>query len=384
MVVTRGKLFGPIRRMEDGGSIFKEERALYPEFLPQKLIHRESEVEFLVDCIRPILTRSKPGNVFVYGPPGVGKTVVTKTILEELKENSDVVSVYINCWQQDTRHAILTQLSYQLGSFAPRRGTATDEVYEKFLEGARKNKRDILVVLDEIDKLLIKDGSQALYDILRLDVPEVVTGIILISNDPYALRRLDERTKSSLAPREIEFKTYGFEEIKDILEARAKLAFVPDSLEKGTLSAIARFVVDSGGDIRQGLDCLLKAGQYADSFSNKITPAHVKKQVLNVQNVKLRKMLQGMSDEHKLLLHTIAESTTEETGIMTGKLFKAYQARGGSMASRTFRKYITDLQDLGFLKTRLTGMGTRGKSRNISLKFEKDAVLKLIGELEKR
>ena len=379
MVITRGRLFGPERRFdEEERSVFKEERALYPEFIPPKLPHREGDVEFMIDAIRPILKHSRPANLFIHGPPGVGKTHSTKFLLDELKETSDVIPIYINCWQNDTRHAILTQLSYSLGSFSPRRGTATDEAYEKFIEGVKRHKRCLLIVFDEIDKLLIKDGSQALYDVLRLDVPEIVSGVILISNDPYALRRLDDRTRSSLNPLEIEFKPYKFDEVKDILTERAKIAFTPEALDAGVLSAVARFVMDNGGDIRMGLDCLLKAGQYADSFSNKVTPAHVKKQVLNVQNVKLRIMLKDMSEDHKALLATLAKEKTES--VMTGKLFEAYEKSGGKMAPRTFRKYVTDLEDLGFIKAEATGPGTRGQSRKISLKFEKEAVLKLLVE----
>ncbi len=369
----RGGLF--LERSSDR-SIFAEESILYPEHLPDILPHREGQISYLADCIRPVASGSKPTNVFVHGPPGVGKTAVTKFILRELKEGTDVIPAYLNCWQRDTRHAILTQLAYKMGAFAPRRGTATDEIYSTFVEGAKRSKRNMVVVLDEVDKLLIKDGSQAIYDLLRGEFQNQV-GLVLISNDEYALRRLDDRTRSSLSAQEIEYLPYNFEELKDILGKRVEFAFVPDSVEAGVVTAVSRYVAENGGDVRLGLECLLRAGQLADVRGNKLKVEHVHAIFKKIQGSKLKEMLGNIGDEHKLLLKALAR-LREKGDVKTGELMAAYRAAGGKAADRTFRKYINDLESLGFLRTEKTGKGFRGKSKIIDLKFEPSRVLSIL------
>jgi Cdc6-related protein, AAA superfamily ATPase len=55
-------------------SVFKREEALYPEYLPLNLPHREGQIKLISENLSLLLKNSKPMNIFIYGPPGVGKT----------------------------------------------------------------------------------------------------------------------------------------------------------------------------------------------------------------------------------------------------------------------------------------------------------------------
>ena len=72
-------------------SLFKDERFLYPEFVPERLPFRDEEISELVYCLKPATQGKKPTNVFVFGKPGTGKTVALKFVLNELEEFSEML-----------------------------------------------------------------------------------------------------------------------------------------------------------------------------------------------------------------------------------------------------------------------------------------------------
>lgn len=360
----RGDLFsqqqyGPER------SIFLDESVLYPEHLPEVLPHREGQVEFLAECIRPVTCGSRPTNVFMHGPPGIGKTAVAKFVLRELKENTSVLGIYVNCWHYNSRHSVLSQLALHLGSFAQRRGTATDEVYDKFAEGWKKSTRNAVVILDEADRLLMReDGPMTIYDLVRRE-GHAQMGLILISNDEYALRRLDARTMSSLNGTDVGFQKYNLAELKSIFSERVKYAFVPGTVDAGVVPAVATFAAGNGSDVRLGLECLLRGGQAADLKGNRF-PADILPGVFGkVRNSARNELVKGLQEEQKKIVDELSKAGRS---LCTGELFESYSKSGGGAAPRTFRKHISELEALGVISAETTGKGVRGKSRVIKLK----------------
>ena len=192
-------------------SVFKDERFLYPEFVPDKLLHREKEIESLAGSLSPIIKGKKPANVFLTGSTGVGKTTAAKFVLKEMQEYSDrAKSLYLNCFEFNSRHAVLSAITNFLGIASPRRGIATDEIYGSMLEALKKCGFSPLVVLDEADQLFMaSDGQKLLYDLLRIvEVEKNVFGLVLISNDAELMLSLDDRIRSSLSEEKIVFESY--------------------------------------------------------------------------------------------------------------------------------------------------------------------------------
>src|SRR3990167_7065903 len=115
--------------------VFKSERFLYPEFVPERLPHRDAEIDNLVYCFQPLTKGLKAHNMFVFGKTGVGKTACVKFVLNELQEFSDrVKALYLNCFEFNSRHSIISKLSNFLGLAMPSRGLSTAELYESLLE----------------------------------------------------------------------------------------------------------------------------------------------------------------------------------------------------------------------------------------------------------
>jgi cell division control protein 6 len=206
-------------------SVFKREEVLYPEYLPLNLPHREGQIKLISENLSLLLKNSKPMNIFIYGPPGVGKTVVAKFILREFEQYSGIKNIYINCWQYNTSFAVLSEIGITIGAFVSRRGWAKDEIFSRIVQTMENNRLNLIIVLDEIDQL-IKNDASVLYDLLRIEnYTKQKISLIFISNDKYVFRNVEDRIKSSLNLEEIEFKPYTFLEMKDIVEQRMKEAF---------------------------------------------------------------------------------------------------------------------------------------------------------------
>ncbi|MCC7552385.1 AAA family ATPase [Candidatus Micrarchaeota archaeon] len=266
-------------------SIFKNEVILMPDYLPTDILHRETEIKEIVSSINVLIHGRKGENLFLIGNPGTGKTCCSKYILTELEQHTQrILPIYINCWEHSSRFVILGLIASELDMLIPRRGISVDEVTEKIVEGFNKSLyKGIVVVLDEIDRLFVsKTGDkEVLYDLSRSkENLGVNISIIAISNNRDILAKLDNRIRSSLNPRSLEFKSYDSIALKNILSNRAKLAFYPNILDEEVIPLCAAIGLNHKGDARIAINALWKAAKDAEKKGED------KVKIENVQNIK--------------------------------------------------------------------------------------------------
>jgi cell division control protein 6 len=347
--------------------IFKDERKLYPDWAPERILFRESETEELVFALKPASQGKKASNAFVYGTPGTGKTLTSKYVLNELKEYSDKVKcLYVNCFELGTRHSILTKLTNFMGYPVPERGMSADETYERFVGVLRTKKEPLIVVLDEAEQLLkTEDSKKLLYDLSRAhEQVGAQVAVILVTNDNFLLTHLDDRTRSSLQAIEIEFKPYGPIELKQIMLERAKYAFVEGTLTDEALGIITGFAAKNGGDARIAIESLLKAGRLAEKEnSSKIEAKHARKALPQERPIK-KEMLEGLSAPEKLVLSTIQKTSEKGQELDSGDLIKKLE---GKIAERTVRKAVSELEEKNILELEKEQKG-KGFTRIIKTK----------------
>ena len=234
--------------------IYKNEEALSTEFLPDFLPHRDTQIQEIARNLNPATKGRKPQNTFIVGPPGIGKTCVTRFVFRELNKIAEekVKTVFINTWDYNTAPALLTKIVIQLGYPIPRRGLSKDEIVEKLIELLKKSNKSLIIGLDEVDQLVNKDES-ALYDLLRINqYVNTSVGLIMISNYDDIFTKLEPRIKSSLDTQNIKFKGYSLQEMKDILKKRCEEAFRIGVVEEGVVLLCANHAVNRGGDVRVG------------------------------------------------------------------------------------------------------------------------------------
>jgi cell division control protein 6 len=339
--------------------VFKDEEVLSAEYLPDLLSHRENQIKQLADNLSPAARGKRPQNTFLFGVPGIGKTHVAKFVFREFEEFSErVKTIYINCWDYNTAISILSKIVIDLGVPIQRRGWAKDEILNKLTETLKKINKSLVVCLDEIDQLK-EEG--VLYDLLRINqYVKNPVGLIFISNDPWIFAEMEPRIKSSLAVEEIEFKPYTIQEMKDILQERIKHA-LHAGVENAALLLMANHGVKKGGDVRIGLECLLKAGRQAEKEnSTRIKVEHVRK-ILPNEKAKPRILKERISDVEKTILK-ILEKVEK---LQSGKLYEKYCKKvDRPLTQRMFRNYINHLAKIGLIK--IKKIKSRGNVRIIS------------------
>ncbi|MEM7825281.1 MAG: AAA family ATPase [Candidatus Aenigmatarchaeota archaeon] len=342
--------------------IFKNEEILSPEYLPDFLPHREDKIKHLALNLMSVATGRIAQNIFIFGPPGIGKTHVVKFVFRNFEEFSDSVkTIYINCWDYNTAVSVLNKIATDLDIFVQRRGIGKDEVFEKIIEFLSKTKKGLVICLDEVDQLIFK-SEEVLYDLLRMNqyVKNPVC-LVFVSNFKDVFVKVDPRIKSSLRIEEIEFKPYSLQEMKDILERRIREAF--HSVEEGVAILVANFTVKKGSDVRVGLECLLRAGRLAESEnSEKLKVSHIKKILQEVELPKPKIIAENISENEKTILEIL-----EEKSFQSGELYEEYCKRVEKPVSeRAFRDFIRHLAQVKMIRVKEVKKGMRGKTRIIS------------------
>lgn len=144
----------------------------------------------------------------------MGKTTCVKYVFDRLEEEAGVKSVYINCWQYNTRSSLLTELLIQLGYPAPRKGKPVDELLSKIREWMDKN-RGVALALDEFDQL--EDRTEVIYDLQMLnEEAENSLGIVMVSNHHPSKVQLDPRSRSRLNCHTLQFNSYDTPQLINI------------------------------------------------------------------------------------------------------------------------------------------------------------------------
>ena len=309
----------------------------------------------MASCIKPLFQKRNGRNLFIYGPPGIGKTLACKNVLKELEEQSDeIFPIYINCWQKNTSFKILIEICNLL-DYKLTHNKKTDELFN-IVKGIL-NKKSAVFVFDESDKL---DDFDFLYSIME----EIYRrSIFLINNDSSWLSELEDRIKSRLMPEMLEFRPYNNKEIEGIIRERIKYAFFENIWQEEAIELAVEKTFELG-DIRSGLFILKEAGNNAeDRSSRKITLDDVQKAIEKLPKFS-SKNASELDEDKKFILEIIKKNS----GKKIGEIYKEYQAAGGKAVYKTFQRKIAKLDKDKFISTEKIAGGKEGKTTIINYK----------------
>ena len=346
--------------------IFKKESLLSPDYLPEMIPFRESKIKQLADNLSPASSNRKPQNTFLFGSPGIGKTASVKFVFREFENFARIKTIYVNCWDYKTAHAVLAKIALEMGAFVQRKGIGKDEVLEKVIETCKKTNKGVVICLDEVDQL----EREALYDLLRINqYVSTPVGLIFISNNPHVFMNCEPRIRSSLDIDEIEFQSYSLEEMKKILQDRVKDAFF--NVEEGVVLLCANHAVKNGGDVRIGLQCLMKAGRAAEKeHASKLQASHAKNILSDIKQVKPEILMEKINDVEKIIVEM-----AREKDMLSGELYGEYCKRNEKpVDERSFRNNVNHLSEIGLIEVKDRKRGVRGRTREISAKKTKLAL----------
>ena len=361
-------------------SLFKNKEVLRPSYTPASLPHRSVQINNLATILVSALRGDTPSNILIYGKTGTGKTAVARHVGIELERKSDslkspCVVLYMNCEVIDTQYRLLANLAKQFGQDVPMTGWPTDQVFLKFKEAIDTKDQVIIVILDEIDKL-IKKGDDVLYNLSRIntELSRAKVSMIGISNDLKFTEFLDPRIKSSLGEEEIIFPPYDAEQISDILKQRAEIAYKDEVLDEMVIPLCAAFAAQEHGDARRALDLLRVAGELAERESKtQVKEEHVRYAQEKIEVDRIVEVVRTLPTQSKLTLYSvILLRDNGHRNVTTGEVYNIYRQSCNNvdmdiLTQRRVTDLISELDMLGILNAVVVSKGRYGRTKEIVL-----------------
>jgi archaeal cell division control protein 6 len=315
--------------------------ALRESYIPDKIFARESQLKEILQHLSPLQKRCKPLNLWLYGPPGAGKTTAAIHVLKELKEKANINGILVNCWEKNSFYDILDDIILQLRILRAEehRTSLKLEKLRKHLSGS-----SFVVVLDEVDRLKASERSTVLYNLDSLGS----VGLVCISNTQQALFELEERVRSRLSAYPVHFPAYAAEDIAGILADRAQLALAEGLCSEQTLRQIVQI---ASGDARVAIRTLQAAVQLAENEKlETICVDSLTRQWDNAKQAKMNYLLESLTEDHRILYQIVKE----QGQILSGDLWEEYlqcceQVKRKPLAARTFSDYVNSLVHTGLI-----------------------------------
>lgn len=381
---------GLFKKYLSGNNIFRNREVLRHSYRPQILPHRRPQIDQVASILAPSLKNETPSNILIYGKTGTGKTAVARYVGTELENASTHMGmsckvVHLNCEVIDTQYRVLAQISKSITgddelasdkvrSIIPMTGWPTDQVYQELKNQLEATGGVLVIVLDEIDKLVKKSGDETLYNLTRIntDLKKSKVSMIGISNDLSFKDFLDPRVLSSLSEEELVFPPYNAPQLCDILQQRADIAFVEGALDECVIPLCAALAAQEHGDARRALDLLRVSGEIADrDESEHVQEKHVKIAQAKIETDSMVECVATLPTQSKVVLHSMLLLDQMGQKIFTsGEVSKIYREVAPAMdldilTHRRITDLISELNMLGVINTRVVSRGRYGRTKEM-------------------
>ncbi|QSZ67448.1 ORC1-type DNA replication protein [Methanofollis aquaemaris] len=381
---------GLFQKFLSNNRIFKNREVLRHSYRPQILPHRRPQIDAIASILAPAIKDETPSNILIYGKTGTGKTACVRYVGSELEKVGAGVGtgcrvVHLNCEVIDTQYRVLAQIAKSLEDLdatpsdrarahIPMTGWPTDQVYTELKNQLEATGGVLVIVLDEIDKLVKKSGDETLYNLTRInaDLQGAKVSIIGISNDLRFTDFLDPRVLSSLSEEEIVFPPYNAPQLCDILAQRAEMAFVEGSLEEGVIPLCAAFAAQEHGDARRALDLLRVSGELADrENAEQAKEKHVRMALDKIETDSMIECISTLPTQSKVVLYSMLLLEEMDKKIFTsGEVTRVYREVSrivniDPLTHRRITDLISELNMLGVINTRVVSKGRYGRTKEM-------------------
>ncbi len=315
-------------------SLFRNKLVLKPNYTLRNIddvLHRDDEIRKYYEYLKDIFTGVSPNNIFVYGKPGLGKTLLTKLVLEEIRQKANEMGIElciinINCDEIRTEHTILQKLVREIPSDEPRWiiGNSTDKHndYLKYLINHYQG--IILIVLDELDKA---EKPEMINKIIRTEseLSGQFPTVIGITNDLSLRDKFPRHLQSVLCENELIVKPYEADQLIDIIKARAEIAYKPNTVDDMAIGLCAALAAQEYGDVRWAIDLLRVAGELAEGRKSRmVEETDVRNAAKKLESDRFIEVIKTLPTQSKVVLLSciyVFDSTRET---ITSNIYSTY------------------------------------------------------------
>ncbi len=376
------------------GSVFKNREALYDLIPAGGFVHREEQRNELVVELSPILLNSAVKGVFVFGPPGTGKTGLVTSLLDEIrreaeKNNIKLKTMYLNCSENRTETTILMELLMGLRPNVeyPKMGWTRKKAISEFERVTDEIGGNILFALDEVDYALKEGGDDILYRLSRInDKLKANVSTMIISNDIKVMDFIKPKTQSTFGRVKVIFSPYTADELFDIIKQRTEIAFNKDTVSEPVLRKISELEAERGGDARKALELLDSCAKIALSKGREqITLDLVAEADKNLEQDSTIGLLSGLAKHQKILYLSLlkgGKETLDGKGVYRKYVKECKQYDAEPLTERRIRSFLVELGELGLIETEVGWLkNLKKKGRKITLNLDpavKNKVRKLL------
>ena len=330
------------------------DQAVFGEaFVPDRLPARDAQSKEIMLCLSPMLNSRAPIHVWLHGRPGAGKTASIVNAMKALRDNGNVQSVVVNCWQKTTFFEVIDDIVTQLCILRAeehRTNVKLDKL-RSYLKG-----RSFVVVLDDVDQVKAQERAVTICNLESIGN----VGLVCISNSQQALLELDSRVRSRLNPYIVRFPSYTEDELVEILRHRAATGLTDGCCSEDVLKQIAGM---AGGDARVAVGTLRMSAELSEaSGMSDLSICDIERQRQALDDAVAGQALQDLTEDHRML-YTIIKERGE---VLSGDLWQEYLRRCAEtgrkpLAARTFSNYANRLVQSGLIAVEQAR--TKGKVR---------------------
>jgi cell division control protein 6 len=369
-----------------GKALIKNRRTLTIDYVPEKLPFRDEETKTVAQTLSVVLKGARPSNLLLFGKPGTGKTAVIKNVVQRLHKKAkdlgiEVTVPFVNAKTANTGYKVLYEIAENMGINNEEEkklqvhftglsmGEATDRILD-FIQ--KKKKLHVVLIIDEIDSLVDRNGDDILYNFTRANEQISEGGFISligISNSLTFKDKLDPRVRSSLSEEEMVFNPYTVEQLQKILADRVKLAFNDDAVSGAAINLCAAMAGKENGDARKAIDLLRVAAEIAERERlTNVEEKHIRLAQEKIEKDTNYEVLRNSTTHTKIVILAIMKSKNGNTG----EVYEIYSslcnnAEHEPLTQRRITQIISELDQLGLVTSDVVSKGRYGRSQRIKI-----------------
>ncbi|MCX2819796.1 AAA family ATPase [Haladaptatus sp. F3-133] len=391
---------------EKESKLIENRKLLDPTYIvdEDRIVGRDEQLNKVARALRVILEGDRAANLFLYGPSGTGKSLITKAVCRNLKNLSEdngirLGTVEMNCRNLKTLDTAVHEMGEETAKEAgtdydvPRRGYSTEYKYDKLFELVEENFDSLIYIFNELDMLSGRSDkdepafSRLLYTLSRLEeTRSLSTNVttIAISNDTRLMDQIDSRAESTFSPEEIHFDDYDANQLRSILDRRRD-AFREGVLSESTLPLAAALAAQDHGDARKAIDLLRISGDMAElDNEQEVTEEHVKRAQKKIEESRVLEVIRGLSPQKKYSLYSTAKvaSMAENRTARSVEGYRVYQHMMDEIDAdkRIKETYTNKLKELSTYSLLNWERNSEGPSSGAFLEFKFETDLDAIVE----